>query len=406
MIIRFELPNGIRVIHKQTASPVVFCGLTVEAGTRDEEANEHGIAHFLEHTLFKGTKKRRAYHINNRLDSAGGELNAFTTKEETVIQACVTADDFAKAVELISDITFNSVFPKNEINKEKQVVCEEIDSYDDCPSELIFDDFEDLLFSGSAIGRNILGTKKSVKSYTPEDVKRFVIRTYNTDRMVFSSTGKISERMLKYYCEKHFASIPANPRHFTRAKPQEYKVFDTTKRKKTHQAHVVLGNRGIDRYDSRRMALMLLLNYLGGPAANSMLNMLLREKHGLVYTVETNGTMYDDTGNITVYYASSETNMEKTRERIMSELARAGTAPLSKYQLARAKKQFVGQYLIAQENNEHLMQTMGKNVLNYNAYDGHETVVRQIEAVTSAELADIANEIFIPDRISRLAYIT
>ncbi|MDR2423129.1 MAG: insulinase family protein [Prevotellaceae bacterium] len=406
MIIRFELPNGIRVIHKQTASPVVFCGLTVEAGTRDEEANEHGIAHFLEHTLFKGTKKRRAYHINNRLDSAGGELNAFTTKEETVIQACVTADDFPKAIELIADITFNSVFPKNEINKEKQVVCEEIDSYDDCPSELIFDDFEDLLFSGSSIGRNILGTKKSVKSYTPEDVKRFVLRTYNTDRMVFSSTGKISERRLKYYCEKYFGTILSNPRQFSRIEPNEYKIFDTKKRKKTHQAHVILGNRGYNRYDDRRTALTLLLNYLGGPASNSMLNMLLREKHGLVYTVETNCTMYDDTGNVTIYYASSETNMEKTHDRIRSELAKAGKTPLSKYQLAKAKKQLVGQYLIAQENNEHLMQTMGKNILNYNCYEGHETVVRQIEAVTATDLADIANEIFMPDMISRLAYIT
>jgi predicted Zn-dependent peptidase len=405
MIITFALPNGVRVIHKYTSSPVVFCGLTINTGTRDEQETEHGMAHFLEHTLFKGTAKRKAYHINNRLDNVGGEFNAFTTKEETMIQACVISSDFARAVELIADVTFNSTFPEHEIIKEKQVIFEEIDSYEDSPAELIFDDFEDLLFDGYPIGRNILGTKKTVRNFSTTDIKKFVSRTYNTDQMVFSSVGKISENRLKYCCEKYFGEQTANLRKFNRVKPEKYSVFNKSVPKKIHQSHVILGNRAYDYNDKRRTTLSLLLNYLGGSATNSILNMSLREKHGLVYTVEAGYTSYNDTGNVNLYYATSETNVEKSYDLVMKELAKIKTDFLSVYQLAKAKKQFIGQYLIAQENSEQMMQTMGKSILSYNRFDGAKTLIKQVESVSVADIRDVANEIFCFDKISKLEYL-
>jgi predicted Zn-dependent peptidase len=396
----------MRIIHKYTSSPVVFCGLTINTGTRDEQDAEHGMAHFLEHTLFKGTSKRKAYHINNRLDNVGGEFNAFTTKEETVIQACVISSDFARAVELIADVTFNSIFPEHEINKEKQVIFEEIDSYDDSPADLIFDDFEDLLFDKYPIGRNILGTKKTVKKFLPEDIMKFVARTYNTDQMVFSSAGKISVNRLKYCCEKYFGEQAANLRNFNRIKPENYNVFNKSVIKKIHQNHVILGNRAYDYNDKHRTALSLLMNYLGGPATNSVLNMSLREKYGLVYTAEAGYTPYNDTGNVTLYYATSKTNAEQSYDLVMKEIAKVKTDLLSVYQLTKAKKQFTRQYIIAQENSEQMMQTMGKNILSYNSFDGTKSLIKQIETVTATDIRNVANEIFCSGMVSKLEYVS
>jgi predicted Zn-dependent peptidase len=384
---------------------VIFCGLTINTGTRDEHESEHGMAHFLEHTLFKGTSKRKAYHINNRLENVGGELNAFTTKEETVIQACVISSDFARAVELIADVTFNSVFPEHEINREKQVIFEEIDSYDDSPSELIFDDFEDLLFDGYPIGRNILGTKKTVKNFSPADIMKFIARTYNTDQMVFSSTGRISEKRLRYCCEKYFGEQTANLRKFNRAKPENYTVFNKSLIKKTHQNHVLLGNRSYDYNDNRRMTLSLLLNYLGGPATNSVLNMSLREKYGLVYSIEAGYTLYDDTGDVTLYYATAETNADKSYDLVMKELDAIKSKRLSTYQLAKAKKQSIGQYIIASENSEQMMQSMGKSILSHNNFEDTKEIIKQIETITATDIRNVANEIFCSNKISKLEYL-
>jgi predicted Zn-dependent peptidase len=234
---------------------------------------------------------------------------------------------------------------------------------------------------------------------------KFVTRTYNTDQMVFSSIGRIPENRLRYYCEKYFGEQPVNLRKFNRVKPENYTVFNKSVRKKTHQSHVILGNRAYDYNDKHRTALSLLLNYLGGPAANSVLNMSLREKHGLVYSVEAGYTPYSDTGNVTLYYATSETNTEKSYDLVMKELAKTKTDLLSVYQLAKAKKQFVGQYIIAQENSEQMMQTMGKSILSHNRFDGIKTVLKQIESVTAPDIRNIANEIFCPDRISKLEYL-
>jgi predicted Zn-dependent peptidase len=285
------------------------------------------------------------------------------------------------------------------------VICEEIDSYDDSPADLIFDDFEDLLFDGYPIGRNILGTKKTVKRFSHEDIVKFVARTYNTDQMVFSSIGKISENRLRYYCEKYFGSQSANLRKFNRIKPANYTVFNKSVRKKTHQCHVVLGNRGYDYNDTRRTSLSLLLNYLGGPATNSVLNMSLREKHGLVYSVEAGYTSYDDTGNVSLYYATSEINAGKSYDLVMKELEGIKKNPLSVYQLAKAKKQFIGQYIIAQENSEQIMQSMGKSILAHNNFEGPKILIKHVENINSMDIMDVANEIFLSDKISKLEYL-
>jgi predicted Zn-dependent peptidase len=285
------------------------------------------------------------------------------------------------------------------------VIFEEIDSYEDSPAELIFDDFEDLLFDGYPIGRNILGTKKTVRNFSKDDIMKFIARTYNTDQMVLSSIGRISEKRLRYCCEKYFGEQTANLRKFSRVEPENYNVFHKSVRKKIHQSHVVLGNRAYGYNDRRRTALSLLLNYLGGPATNSVLNMALREKHGLVYTVEAGYTTYIDTGNVTLYYATSETNAGKSYDLVMKELAKIKTNRLSVYQLAKAKKQFIGQYLIAQENSEQMMQTMGKSILSHNRFEGAKALINQIDAVTAPDIIDVANEIFCPGKISKLEYL-
>lgn len=403
-IVQFTLPNGIRVIHRYSTSPVCYCGLTIGAGTRDEFENEHGAAHFLEHVLFKGTEKRKAYHINNRLESVGGELNAFTTKEETAIHASVLNTDFGRAIELISDITFNSIFPEKEISKEKIIICEEIDSYNDSPAELIFDDFEDLLFQSSSLGRNILGTKANVKKMTGTKLKSFLQRTYNTDKMVFSSIGKIPESRLIYYCNKYLGVQKENPRKFEENIVPEYIPFKKQIRKNTYQSHVLLGGRAYKMNDSRNATLALLINILGGPSANSVLNTVIREKYGLVYSIDAGHSTYRDTGCFTIYFGTAKNNLEKTKELVFHEMDRICNTKMSEFALAKAKKQFIGQFLIAADNNEVHMLSMGKELLNIGKCEEKMEVIERIKTVNTSDILNIAQDIFNPTTISELIY--
>ena len=261
-----QLSNGIRFIHQYNKSAVTHCGLTINTGTRDELANEHGLAHFIEHVIFKGTKKRKTFHINSRLEDVGGELNAYTSKEDTAVHATILKGDFEKAVELISDIVFNSTFPLKELEKEKEVIIDEINSYKDSPADLIFDDFEDLLFNGTSLGHNILGTKKQIKQFTRDNILNFIARTYNTDQMVFSSIGKISPEKALKIVEKHFGGIAANPRQYIRNEVLPYTPFTKTISKNTYQTHCIIGRRGYAYSDEKRIPLLLLTNILGGPA--------------------------------------------------------------------------------------------------------------------------------------------
>lgn len=400
-----QLSNGIRIAHFQAPMATAYCGLTVSAGTRDELNDEHGLAHFLEHLLFKGTKKRKAYHINNRLESVGGELNAFTGKEETVIHAATLSGDFAKALDLIADVTFNSVFPKAELQKEKEVIFDEINSYKDSPADSIFDDFEEYIFPNCPLGRNILGDKKSLKHFNAEHLQNFVSRNYSTERMVVSSVSRMSFKRVAELTERYFSQYHQQAKVQERTPPPIYTPFSKTVSKNTHQAHCIIGNRSYKLSDNRSTALTLLINILGGPLSNSRLNISLREKHGLVYNVEAGYIPYQDTGLFNIYFGTSKTVLDSSINAVMAELKKLQTDKLTTLQLNRAKKQMVGQLTIANESPEQLMLGMGKSLLSLNRIDTTEETLAKIDAVTPEMLIDIANELFEPKNLSILTYM-
>lgn len=390
----YTLPNGIRCIHTRVKSPVAWCAVTVGAGSRDELAGEYGIAHFTEHLLFKGTERRRAHHINNRLEKLGGELNAFTTKEETVVHATTLRGDLPKAAELIADILFRSTFPEREVVRERGVVLDEIDSYKDSPAERIYDEFEDMLFEGSPLGHNILGTRKSVGGFTGGDIRAFTGRTYNTDQMVFSVAANITTKAFVSLAERYFAEIPAAPRGFGRQTPAQVAAFDKSLRRNTYQAHCTLGARAYGSSDPRRVPLALLVNILGGPAANSRLNTLLREKNGLTYNIEASYTPYCDTGIATIYFGTEKDKVERCIGLIRGELDALASEPLSARQLAAAKKQLIGQLSIAMESREGSMLGSAKSLLIYGEVDSARVMYDKIGAVTPDELMTVASEVF------------
>ncbi len=390
----YTLPNGIRCIFKRVKSPVAWCAMTVNAGSRDELAREAGLAHFTEHMLFKGTDRRRPHHINSRLEKLGGELNAFTTKEETVVHATTLKVDFPKAVELIADIVFRSTFPEREVVREREVVIDEINSYKDSPPERIFDEFEDLLFAGSPLGHNILGTRTSVGKFTGEDIRAFTARTYNTDQMVFAAAANVSEKAFVRVVEAYFGGVERSERAFVRKVPPSVAPFDKTLSRGTHQAHCVIGNRAYSNDSPRRIALALLVNILGGPAANSRLNTLLREKNGLTYSAEAAFTSFSDSGIATIYFGTEKDKVGRCRELIDGQLADLRNTALTTRQLAAAKKQFVGQLAISMEGKEGYILNAGKSYLIYNEIDTPADMYRKIDAVTAAAVMEAANEVF------------
>lgn len=398
------LSNGLRLAHYQVPSAVAYCGLTIGVGSRDERPEEHGLAHFLEHLLFKGTKKRKTYHINNRLESVGGELNAFTSKEETVIHAATLGSDFSKAVELISDIAFNSIFPDNEIDREKSVILDEINSYKDSPTDAIFDEFEELIFANSAIGRNILGSKKNLKSLNASHLNSFVDRNYSTNRMVFSSVGRMPFTRVVALVERYLSVYPAKSQEQERNPLSLYQPFHKNISKSNHQAHCIIGNRSYSISDSHMIPLILLTNILGGPLSNSRLNSSLREKLGLVYSVEASCTPYSDTGLFSIYFGTSKSSLDSSINAAMEELQKLSSNKLSSLQLHKAKKQLVGQLAIANESSEQLMLGMGKSLLSLNRIDTVEETLAKISNVTADDLLNVANELFNPDMLSVLSY--
>ena len=390
----YQLPNGIRGIHRAVRSDVAYCALIINAGTRDELADEFGLAHFTEHALFKGTEHRRAYHINCRLENLGGELNAYTTKEETTIHATVLKRDIAKAAELISDIAFHSTFPEKELAREREVVADEINSYKDSPADMIYDTFEDMIFEGSQLGHNILGRKAALKNYTTERIHRFVNRTHTTDQMVFASVGNISERRIREIAERYFATVPASTRNFKRIVPAPIAQFEKNISKHLHQAHCIIGGRAYSLNDERRLPLALLINTLGGPCANSLLNIAVRERNGLTYNIEANYTPYTDTGAASIYFSSDRDKIDRCRELVAEQIEELCKNSLSARQLAIAKKQYMGQVAIAMESREAYMLGTGKSYLIYNEVEPIEKVYARVEAITREQIADITNEIF------------
>lgn len=398
------LPNGIRIIHYPINSPVAHCGLIINAGSRDEKENEHGIAHFIEHVIFKGTKKRKTFHILSRIDDVGGELNAFTTKEETCIYASLLKNDFERAVELLADISFNSTFPTKELNKEKEVIIDEINSYKDNPSELIIDDFEELIFANDPMGRNILGSAETIAKFNRTDVHNFIKNNYHTDEMVFCSVGQFPSSKVLKLVTKYFGDIPASLRQFTRPATLPYMPRRVEKVMDTFQTHTVIGNVGYDLAHPNRLGLLLLNNILGGPGMNSRLNMSLREKNGIAYNIESIFSPYFGTGVFCIYFGTDEENLKRSLKIVEREMKKIRDTRLGKLQLHNAQRQIKGQITIANENRESLMLGIGKSYLLYNKVDSLQQICEQIDAISSSKLMEIANEVLDPQQLSYLIY--
>ena len=390
----FTLPNGIKGIHRRTRSSVAHCALVINAGTRDEHKDEYGLAHFAEHAIFKGTKRRKAYQINCRLENRGGELNAYTTKEDTTIHATTLRSDFSKAVELIADVGFNSTFPERELAKEREVIVDEINTYKDSPADMIFDTFEDSIFAGSELGHNILGTKAALMRHTSESIKRFVARTHTTDQMVFSSIGNMSVKSVQSVVAKYLAEQAISTRDFKRIAPEKVEPFERVVNKHTHQTHCIIGARAYDINDDKRLPLSLLVNILGGPSANSRLNTVLREKNGLSYNTEAVYTPYNDCGMVAIYFSSDHHNADLCRELIDNELRTLRTTPPTARQLSMIKRQFLAQMAISMENNEGYMLGAGKSYLVHDEIDTLEEVYRKVSAVKGEQITQVAEEIF------------
>ena len=398
------LSNGLRIIHEPSSSKVAYCGFAVDAGTRDEAENEQGMAHFVEHLIFKGTRKRKAWHILNRMENVGGDLNAYTNKEETVIYSAFLTEHFGRALELLADIVFHSTFPQNEIEKETEVIIDEIQSYEDTPSELIFDDFEDMIFRNHPLGRNILGRPDLLKKFRSEDAMAFTSRFYQPSNMVFFVLGDFNFQKIVRQVEKLLVDLPLVTVENQRTIPPLYVPEQLVVHKETHQAHVMIGSRGYNAYDDKRTALYLLNNILGGPGMNSRLNVSLRERRGLVYTVESNLTSYTDTGAFCIYFGTDPEDVDTCLKLTYKELKRMRDVKMTASQLMAAKKQLIGQIGVASDNNENNALGMAKTFLHYNKYESSESVFRRIEALTAEGLLEVANEMFAEEYLSTLIY--
>jgi len=390
------------MIHLHSESPVAYCGFAVNAGTRDERQDEFGLAHFIEHMLFKGTRRRRSWHILNRMELVGGELNAYTTKEETFIYSTFLSDDFERAVELLSDLVFHSNFPEKEIEKEREVVLDEINSYKDNPSELIYDEFENMLFHGHEIGHNILGETQSLNRFTHQSCLSFSSRNYQPGNMVFFSMGNIPFAKIIHWITKYTEEQNAGKTVIHRISPNGIPVGNKQLEMESFQAHVMIGSRGYSLFDEKRPALYLLNNILGGPGLNSRLNLSLREKHGYVYNVESNLTTYTDTGVFSVYFGCDQKHVEKCIKLVHKELKELRNKILTDKQLHAAKKQLKGQLGISNENSENVALSMGKVFLHKNRFYSLEDNYNLIDNITSRELWEAANDIFDENRLSQL----
>jgi predicted Zn-dependent peptidase len=403
-ILYHTLNNNIRLVHYRIPGIVAHCGIIINVGSRDENESEHGIAHFIEHMLFKGTTKRKAYHILSRMEDVGGELNAYTTKEETAVHASFMKEHYERAIEIISDITFNSVYPAREIKKEKEVVIEEINSYKDNPAELIFDDFEEQIFLNQPIGRNILGTFETVKSFTQKDIFSFIANNYDTSEMVFCSVGNITDEKIVRLFKRYFSEIPSRRIAPKVLKPWPYVPSSVIRKMDTYQSHCIIGNVAYDLKDKRRMSMFLLNNILGGQGLNSRLNLSLREKNGFAYNVESIYNPYCDTGVFSIYFGTDSHNLEKSISIAESELNKLRNVKLGTIQLSKAKNQIKGYLARGYENHESLMLTLGKSLLVFNKIDSLSEVCKKIDSVTSCQILETANDVLDKIKLSTLIY--
>lgn len=441
---------AFRIIHLPSDSKVVYCGYQINAGTRNEEPGEEGLAHFCEHVTFKGTERRKAWHILNCLESVGGDLNAYTNKEGTVYYSAILKEHIARAVDLLTDIVFHSVYPQAEIDKEVEVICDEIESYNDSPAELIYDEFENIIFKGSPLGHNILGTAEQVRSFKTEDALRFTRKLYRPDNAIFfaygdidfkklvklirkaladddsgklaenaaNSVGKLAEEKLPQISQ--ITQISGDENSITTEKsvssvksvgPENYpsvgkEIAGQTivMQKNTHQAHVMIGTRAYDVNDSRRMPLYLLNNMLGGPGMNAKLNLALREYNGLVYTVESTMVAYGDTGIWSIYFGCDEHDVKRCLRLVRKELDKFMQKPLSEAQLKAAKKQIKGQVGVACDNRENFALDFGKSFLHYGWEKNVDRLYEQVDEITAEQIQAVAQELFDKDRLTTLIF--
>jgi len=401
----FTLKNGIRVIHKPSSSEVAHCGFITNTGSRDEFLDENGITHFIEHALFKGTSKRKAYHILNRIDNVGGEINAYTTKENTSIYASFTKTYFERALELLTDILFNSTYPENELEKEKEVIIDEINSYLDSPYEQIYDDFEEQIFKNHPLGMNILGTEKSVKKINRNKILAFITKHYLTNQIVFSVVGNIELKRIKRLCEKYLNDIPEKSSNYKRNTFNSYSPSNYSIKKDVYQTHCIIGNLAYDAHNKNKNGFILLNNILGGPAMNSRLNMSIREKYGYTYNIESAYTIFSDTGLFYIYLGTDQKHIDSCLKLVNKELKLLKTKKISSAQLHKAKQQLIGQITLAEENNCNVMLGLGKSLLLYNKVEDLKDIHQKINKLTEKELQDIANEIFDENQLSSLIFI-
>ena len=402
----WAFPSGIRLVHCPTLSHIAYTGIMVGAGSRDEEPAENGMAHFIEHALFKGTTSRSAKQIINHIENVGGEINAYTTKEETAFYAATLPEHIGRTMQLLADMVFHPAFPKDELLKERQVIYDEIESYNDSPSELIYDDFENLLFDGNALARPVLGTPRTLRYFTPDKARRFVTETYAPDRMVIFVLAPLPFAKIKALAEKYFADTPYNNTHVrTRITPTNFAPATASFHRHTHQTHVMLGGPAYPLGHERQLALYLLNNILGGGAMNSRLNMRIREQKGLVYTVESQYTPLSDTGYWSIYFASDPENREQCIDLIHDELRRFCAKPLSSAALHRALTQLRGQMAVAAENKENMSLAMAKQVLYNGQAATWQSSLRQMEAFSPAFLLDTARQVFTSSPLTLLQYL-
>ena len=400
----YTLPNGLRMIHMPAQSPVAYCGYAVNAGARDEEPQEHGLAHFVEHMIFKGTEHHKANYILNRIESVGGELNAYTTKEETFVYSIFMKEHFLRAFDLLTDLVFYSSFPEIEIEKEKDVILDEISSYEDSPSELIFDDFENLLYKEHALGHNILGEEETLERFSTTTGKSFMNRYYTPGNMVFFSMGDIPFNKIVKWAESLFSTLPAHSSPQKRKVPTLSSASSLTMSKETHQAHVMIGSHAFSMFDEKRIPMFLLNNIIGGPGMNNRLNVSLREHNGLVYSVESNITSYTDTGLFSIYFGTDPKNKEKAIRLVHREIEKLHETKVTDKQLTAAKKQALGQLGVSIDNREGVFLNMGKSFLHYNFFASMEEVFNQINDITAEGILDIAQTVLAPDKLFMLSY--
>ena len=452
----YTLDNGLRIIHLPSDSQVVYCGYQINAGTRNEEPGEEGLAHFCEHVTFKGTERRKAWHILNCLESVGGDLNAYTNKEGTVYYSAILKEHIARAVDLLSDIVFHSVYPQAEIDKEVEVICDEIESYNDSPAELIYDEFENILFKGSPLGHNILGTAEQVRAFKTEDALRFTRKLYRPDNAIFFAYGDIDFKKLVKLIQKALGECPKGrelacstdcksaetptEERIAEKTPTKERITEETPsgetpteemeagdanhkvqsskfnvqskvagqtivmQKNTHQAHVMIGTQAYDVNDDRRMPLYLLNNMLGGPGMNAKLNLALREHNGLVYTVESTMVAYGDTGTWSIYFGCDEHDVKRCLRLVRKELDKFMQKPLSDAQLKAAKKQIKGQIGVACDNRENFALDFGKSFLHYGWEKNVDRLYEQVDEITADQIQAVAQELFDKDRLTTLIF--